>query len=156
MHGRRRSRAEFGLVYFRPIKYKCPIRTHWTLDWLIYTLYKLCINFWFPVNPVNINSFLMWFCFVDKTVMILETQKMLVFSWVALAKAGLVVGPLRLSVRSFVPMFVLMSVRLCATLLGCLVCVICNSNSFYSLIFKLCLMIVHTLKKCTSYFVHTW
>ena len=39
--------------------------------------------------------------------MILETQKMLVFSCVALAKAGLVVGPLRLSVR----LFVLMSVR---------------------------------------------
>ena len=46
------------------------------------------------------------------------------------------------------------SVRLSATLLGCLVCVIYNSNSFYSSIFKLCLMIVHTLKVCTFYFVH--
>ena len=36
---------------------------------------------------------------------------------------------------------------------GCLVCVICNSNSIYSFIFKLCIMIVHTLKICTSYFV---
>ena len=31
----------------------------------------------------------------------------------------------------------------------CLVCVICNSNSFRSFIFKLCIMIVHTLKMCT-------
>ena len=37
---------------------------------------------------------------------------------------------------------------------GCQVCVICNSNSFHSFIFKLCIMIVHTLKKCTCYFVH--
>ena len=36
---------------------------------------------------------------------------------------------------------------------GCLVCVNCNSNIFHSLIFKLCIMIVHTLKMCTSYFV---
>ena len=27
---------------------------------------------------------------------------------------------------------------------GCLVCVICNSNSFHFFIFKLCTMIVHT------------
>ena len=33
-----------------------------------------------------------------------------------------------------------------------LVCVICNSNSFHSAIFKLCIMIVHTLKLCTSLF----
>ena len=39
---------------------------------------------------------------------------------------------------------------------GCLVCVICNSNSFHSFIFKLGIMIVHTLKLCTSYFVHIW
>ena len=37
---------------------------------------------------------------------------------------------------------------------GCLVCVICNSNSIHSFIFKLCLMIVNTLKMCTSSFVH--
>ena len=37
---------------------------------------------------------------------------------------------------------------------GCLVCVICNSNSNYSFIFKLYTMIVHTLKMCTLYFVH--
>ena len=37
---------------------------------------------------------------------------------------------------------------------GCLVCVICNSNSIHSFIFKLCLMIVHTLKMCTLSFVH--
>ena len=37
---------------------------------------------------------------------------------------------------------------------GCLVCVICNSNSIYSFTFKLCIMIVHTLKMCTSYFMH--
>ena len=44
------------------------------------------------------------------------------------------------SIRPFVRLFV----RLSATLLWCLVCVICNSNSFHSFIFKLCLMIVHT------------
>ena len=32
---------------------------------------------------------------------------------------------------------------------GCLVCVICTSNNFYSIIFKLCIMIVHTLKMYT-------
>ena len=37
---------------------------------------------------------------------------------------------------------------------GCLVCAICNSNSFCSFIFKLCVMIVHILKICTFYFVH--
>ena len=36
---------------------------------------------------------------------------------------------------------------------GCLVCVICNFNSIHSIIFKLCIMIVHTLKMCTSYIV---
>ena len=46
------------------------------------------------------------------------------------------------------------SVRLSATLLGCLVCVICNSKSFHSFLFKLCIMIVHILKMCTSHFVH--
>ena len=40
------------------------------------------------------------------------------------------------------------------TILGCLACVICNSKSFHSFIFKLCIMIVHTLKMCTFYFVH--
>ena len=37
---------------------------------------------------------------------------------------------------------------------GCQICVICNSNSFHSFIFKLCIMIVHTFKICTSYFVY--
>ena len=41
-----------------------------------------------------------------------------------------------------------------ATLLGCLVCVICNSKCFHSFIFKRCIMIVYTLKICTFYFVH--
>ena len=35
---------------------------------------------------------------------------------------------------------------------GCLVCVTCNSNSIHYFIFKLCIMIVHTLKTCTSHF----
>ena len=34
------------------------------------------------------------------------------------------------------------------------VCVICNSNSIHSFIFKLCIMIVHTLEMCTTYFMH--
>ena len=32
----------------------------------------------------------------------------------------------------------------------CNLCVICNSNRFHSFIFKLCIMIVHTLKMCTG------
>ena len=40
------------------------------------------------------------------------------------------------------------------TLFGCPVCVICNYERFHFLISKLCIMIVHTLKMCTSYFVH--
>ena len=48
-----------------------------------------------------------------------------------------------------------LSVCLSATLSGCLVCVICNSWSFHSFLFKLCiLMAVHILKMCTSFFVH--
>ena len=60
------------------------------------------------------------------------------------------------------PYLLLVVVPLCpfvclfATLLGCLVCVICNSKSFHSLLFKLCITIVHILKMCTSYFVHVW
>ena len=71
------------------------------------------------------------------------------FTCVALAKAGLAVCPLSPSVR----LSVRLSARLSAALLGCLVCAICNSNSFHSFILKLCLMIVHTLEMCTSYFV---
>ena len=37
---------------------------------------------------------------------------------------------------------------------GCLVCVISNPNSGHSFIFKLCIMIVHTLEMCYSYFVY--
>ena len=36
----------------------------------------------------------------------------------------------------------------------CLVCVICNTNSFQFFIFKLCIMIFYTLTMCTSNFVH--
>ena len=34
-----------------------------------------------------------------------------------------------------------------------LVCVICNSKSFHSIIFKLCIMIVHSLNVCLSFSV---
>ena len=34
-----------------------------------------------------------------------------------------------------------------------LMCNLTNSNSFHSFIFNLCIMIVHTLKMCTFYFV---
>ena len=47
-----------------------------------------------------------------------------------------------------------LSISLSATFLGCLVCVICNSKSFDSFLFKLCIMTVNILKMCTSYFVH--
>ena len=33
----------------------------------------------------------------------------------------------------------------------CSICVICNSNSFHFFIFKLGIMIVHTLKMCISH-----
>ena len=40
---------------------------------------------------------------------------------------------------------------------GRLVCVICNSNSFHSFIFKLLIMIVtQSTYICTYYFVHIW
>ena len=67
------------------------------------------------------------------------------------------------SVRSSVRLSVRPSVRpsirpsVCPSVrntLGCQVCVICNSKSCHSFLFKLCLMIVHILKMCTSYFVH--
>ena len=38
--------------------------------------------------------------------------------------------------------------------LGYQVCVICNSKTLHSFLFKLCLMIIHILKMCTFYFVH--
>ena len=81
------------------------------------------------------------------------------FTCVALARAGLVVGPLRPSGRPSVRLSVCPSVRpsVCPSVrntLGCQVCVICNSKTFHSFLFKLCLMIVHILKMCTSYFVH--
>ena len=38
---------------------------------------------------------------------------------------------------------------------GCLVCVICNSKSFHSFLFKFCIIVIfHILKMCTSNFVH--
>ena len=46
-----------------------------------------------------------------------------------------------------------LSVRPAETL-GCQICVIYNSKSFHSFLFKLCLMIVHILKMCTFYIVH--
>ena len=69
-----------------------------------------------------------------------EKQNQKHFTCVALAKKGLVVGALRLSVRP--------------QLLGCLVRVVCNSKSFYFFLFKLCVTVVHILKMCTSYFAH--
>ena len=85
--------------------------------------------------------------------------KISIFTCVALAKAGLVVGPLRPSGRPSVRLSVRPSVRpsVCPSVRntsGCQVCVICNSKTFHSFLFKLCLMIVHILKMCTSYFVH--
>ena len=43
------------------------------------------------------------------------------------------------------------SVVLSKMLTGCLVCVICNDKSCHSFLFKLCIVIVHILKMCTSY-----
>ena len=37
---------------------------------------------------------------------------------------------------------------------GCLVCVICNSYSIHSFIFKLYIIIVHTFKMCPFYYTH--
>ena len=36
----------------------------------------------------------------------------------------------------------------------CLVCVICNSNSFHFFIVKLCIMIVHSMNTFDKYFFH--
>ena len=52
-------------------------------------------------------------------------------------------------VHIFRPLFIYRGVEL----RGCLVCVICNSKSFHSFMFKLCIIIVHSLKICTFYFV---
>ena len=46
------------------------------------------------------------------------------------------------------------SVHPFAILLGRLVFVICNSKSFHSFLLKLCIVIVHISKMCTSYFLH--
>ena len=50
-----------------------------------------------------------------------------------------------------------------ASLLGCLVCVICHSKNFHSLLLKLCKMIVQIMKMWTSYsvlisrfYAHIW
>ena len=48
--------------------------------------------------------------------------------------------------------YLLHSVRSSATLRGWLVCVICNSNSFHSSSLKLCSLMAHILKMCTSYY----
>ena len=37
------------------------------------------------------------------------------------------------------------------TLFGCLICVICNSKSFHSFLFKLCIMLVLILKICAHF-----
>ena len=55
-----------------------------------------------------------------------------IITCVTLAKAGLVIGQLPPSIHP--------SVCPSASLLGCLVCVICYSKSFHSFIFKLCKM----------------
>ena len=55
-----------------------------------------------------------------------------IITCITLAKAGLVIGHL--------PPYIRPSVCPSASLLGCLVCVICNSKSFHSFIFKLCKM----------------
>ena len=39
-------------------------------------------------------------------------------------------------------------------LTGCLLCLIFNSSSFHSYIFKLCILIVYTLNMCTLNFLH--
>ena len=38
--------------------------------------------------------------------------------------------------------------------MGCLVCVICNSNSIHTFIFKFCIIIVHVLKMYISYLMY--
>ena len=72
------------------------------------------------------------------------SSPLVLFTCVALATAGLVVGPLCPSVRP--------ASHLSATLYGYQVCIIRNSKSFHSFLFQLCLF--HMLKMCTFYFVH--
>ena len=73
------------------------------------------------------------------------------FTSVALAKAGLINSASTSSVRPSVGSFVRPFVCPSATLLGCLVCVICNSKSFHFFLFKLCIMIIHTLNMCLPF-----
>ena len=60
-------------------------------------------------------------------------------------KTGLVVPSICLALR--------LSIRP-STTFWYLVCVICNSKSFHSFLFNLCIMIVLILKMCTSYIEH--
>ena len=66
-----------------------------------------------------------------------------IITCVTLAKAGLVIGQLPPSIRP--------TVCPSASLLGCLVCVICNSKSFH---FYIQTLQNGILKMCTHYFVH--
>ena len=90
-------------------------------------------------NSNSINSFIFKLC-----IMIVHTLKMCTSYFVHISRIF----------SSFFGVLNLDSFFLFKMLRWCLVCVICNSNSFHSSIFKLCIMIVHTLDMCNSYVVH--
>ena len=91
-------------------------------------------------NSNSFHSFIIKLC-----IMIAHTLKMCTSSRALpiLCTTGIFWGMLNTSLPPF----------------GCLHCVICvksASQSFHSFIFKLCIMIIHTLKMYTSYFVLIW
>ena len=98
------------------------------MPWLIFKL----------SSAANVKYFLLLWQEINITIW---SEKMtIIFTWVTLVKC-------RSSSWS--------TPSVCPSIFWGLVCIICNSNkSFHSFIFKLCIMIVHTLKMCTYYFVH--
>ena len=98
-------------------------------DIIIELLKKFSSCFAYYQTPIHL---------ISADYLFLKIFLVLCITCIAVAKAGLVIGPLRPS----------------ATLLGYLDCVIYSSKSFHFFLFKLCIMIVHILKMCTCHFVH--
>ena len=88
---------------------------------------------WFLVNSKSFHSLIFKLC-----IMIVHTLNMCT-SFLCTFDIFLFLGLLNLDIFPS------------EMLRGCLVCVICYSSSFHSFIFKLCIMIVHTLNMYTLY-----
>ena len=123
------------------------LRTHclfWHVNSLKKTIYTLRkIHFFRTVDLILIVK-------SDLIIIVMNTVKKLSFYLRRFSESRSSSGSTP-SVRSSVRPSVRPSVR---NTLGYQVCVICNSKTFHSFLFKICLMIIHILKMCTSYFVH--